>query len=320
MQLYIEPDRLRDADEPPTEEKQYNLNLKVTRQLLSRIGKPHIVADSYNYLTVGIEYGEDWAALEAEGFLIYAVLIAPDGRAMDRLVTGAEITKEQGINLSDGTWLITLHADKRDESHDMEERITTNAVVFEVFESGLRDGEAFALALDESTRILTKALKLIDEAREIAARAEAAETALKEIVDGAVGSARAAAEAANAAKEAALETLRAAEALPEVIEAADEAAENARIATEDANTATQNARIATEDANTATENAQTATKNAQTATREMNALREVIQRKLDNGELKGEPGEDADIADVIQVGRAPVGTPVLWVDTNEEVE
>ena len=90
---------------------------------------PLIVADSINYITARFAFDKDW-----EGRAVTAFFTQGD-KAISAAVTNNEITAEQGINLTAGTWEVKLTGVKGDS------RITAGPVKINVLPFGSVDGE-----------------------------------------------------------------------------------------------------------------------------------------------------------------------------------
>lgn len=90
---------------------------------------PLIVADSINYITARFAFDKDW-----EGRAVTAFFTQGD-KAISAAVVNNEITAEQGINLTVGTWEVKLTGVKGDS------RITAGPVKINVLPFGSVEGE-----------------------------------------------------------------------------------------------------------------------------------------------------------------------------------
>ena len=90
---------------------------------------PLIVADSINYITARFAFDKDW-----EGRAVTAFFTQGD-KAISAAVTNNEITAEQGINLTAGTWEVKLTGVKGDS------RITAGPVKITALPFGSTEGE-----------------------------------------------------------------------------------------------------------------------------------------------------------------------------------
>ena len=90
---------------------------------------PLIVADSINYITAKLTFDEDW-----EGRAVTAFFTQGD-KTISAAVVNDEITAEQGINLTAGTWEVKLTGVKGDS------RITAGPVKITALPFGSTEGE-----------------------------------------------------------------------------------------------------------------------------------------------------------------------------------
>lgn len=90
---------------------------------------PLIVADSINYITAKFTFDEDWEGRAVTAFFTQG------NNTISAAVVNNEITAEQGINLTAGTWEVKLTGVKGDS------RITAGPVKINVLPFGSVDGE-----------------------------------------------------------------------------------------------------------------------------------------------------------------------------------
>lgn len=128
---------------------------------------PLIVADSINYITARFAFDKDWDGRSITAFFVQKKTV------ITALVQNNEITAEQGINLTAGTWEVKLTGDKGDS------RITAGPVKVNVLPFGSVDGELPDISLTQYEQLLGMIGNLTDlttEAKEnlVAAINEAA--------------------------------------------------------------------------------------------------------------------------------------------------
>lgn len=130
---------------------------------------PLIVADSINYITARFAFDKDWDGRSITAFFVQKNTV------ITALVQNNEITAEQGINLTAGTWEVKLTGVKGDS------RITAGPVKVNVLPFGSVDGELPDISLTQYEQLLAMIGNLTDlttEAKEnlVAAINEAAST------------------------------------------------------------------------------------------------------------------------------------------------
>lgn len=130
---------------------------------------PLIVADSINYITARFAFDSDWDGRSITAFFVQKNTV------ISALVQNNEITAEQGINLTAGTWEVKLTGVKGDS------RITAGPVKVNVLPFGSVDGELPDISLTQYEQLLAMIGNLTDlttEAKEnlVAAINEAATT------------------------------------------------------------------------------------------------------------------------------------------------
>lgn len=144
------------------------LTITVRGQQL-QLRTPLIVADSVNYITAKFTFDGDWEGRAVTAFFVQ------DDKTISAAVVNDEITAEQGINLTAGTWEVKLTGVKGDS------RITAGPVKVNVLPFGSVDGELPDISLTQYEQLLGMIGNLTDlttEAKEnlVAAINEAATT------------------------------------------------------------------------------------------------------------------------------------------------
>lgn len=131
---------------------------------------PLIVADSINYITARFAFDSDWEGRSITAFFVQGNTVIPAA------LNGNEITAEQGINLTAGTWEVKLTGVKGDS------RITAGPVKINVLPFGsIEGGELPDISPTQYEQLLAMIGNLTDlttEAKEnlVAAINEAATT------------------------------------------------------------------------------------------------------------------------------------------------
>lgn len=103
---------------------------------------PLIVADSINYITAKFTFDEDW-----EGRAVTAFFTQGD-KTISAAVVNDEITAEQGINLTEGTWELKLTGVKGNS------RITAGPARITVLPFGTIDGDLPDISLTQYEQLL----------------------------------------------------------------------------------------------------------------------------------------------------------------------
>lgn len=115
------------------------LKFTVEGQKLSLIGDPHVVADSFDYLTGAFRFysGYDWDLTEKHVFFQLGT-----NTPYEVILTDDEFLKTDHVNLTTGVW--DIHVVGYDiNGATLVERITTDVVQLNVERSGISDGEPF---------------------------------------------------------------------------------------------------------------------------------------------------------------------------------
>lgn len=115
------------------------LKFTVEGQKLSLIGDPHVVADSFDYLTGEFRFysGYDWDLTEKHVFFQLG-----EGTPYEVVLVDNKFVKTDHVNLTTGTWSIYVIGYDINGA-TLVERITTNKVSLTVDASGVPEGEPF---------------------------------------------------------------------------------------------------------------------------------------------------------------------------------
>lgn len=112
-----------------------NFIFNITGQELSLRATP-VVADRVNYLTAEFHFSDDW-----KGHTKYAHF-EHGNNVYDIMLVDDKIPATAGLNLTKGTWVISVHGAIMNGT-TLKQRIPTNTVVVRVKESGYKNGEPF---------------------------------------------------------------------------------------------------------------------------------------------------------------------------------
>ena len=115
------------------------LKFTVDGQKLELLGDPHVVADSFDYLTGSFKFysGHDWDLTEKHVFFQLGT-----GTPYEVTLTDDEFVKTDHVNLTTGAW--DIHVVGYDiDGATLVERITTDVIQLTVERSGISDGEPF---------------------------------------------------------------------------------------------------------------------------------------------------------------------------------
>lgn len=115
------------------------LKFTVDGQKLELLGDPHVVADSFDFLTGSFKFysGHDWELTEKHVFFQIGT-----GTPYEVTLTDDEFVKADHVNLTTGTWSIYVIGYDIDGA-TLVERITTNKVSLTAQISGVPEGEPF---------------------------------------------------------------------------------------------------------------------------------------------------------------------------------
>ena len=115
------------------------LKFTVDGQKLELLGDPHVVADSFDFLTGSFKFysGSDWDLTEKHVFFQLGT-----GTPYEVTLTNDAFVKTDHVNLTTGTW--DIHVVGYDiNGATLVERITTNVIQLNVERSGVSEGEPF---------------------------------------------------------------------------------------------------------------------------------------------------------------------------------
>ena len=115
------------------------LKFTVDGQKLELLGDPHVVADSFDYLTGSFKFysGHDWDLTEKHAFFQLG-----EATPYEVTLVDDEFVKTDHVNLTTGVWSIYVIGYDIDGA-TLVERITTNKVNLTVDASGVPEGEPF---------------------------------------------------------------------------------------------------------------------------------------------------------------------------------
>lgn len=133
------------------------ITFTVTGQAL-KLSAPVVAADTLNYLTARFVFQTaDWDGT------VKIAHFSNGTESAEVELTDDEIRAEDGLNLTEGYWQVSLTGHDTDGG-EMTRRITTNIVTLPVVPSGVEDGEPLPSLPSVGEQILAQMTELRDEA------------------------------------------------------------------------------------------------------------------------------------------------------------
>ena len=118
------------------------MKFSINKQILKRVDATRVVSDTVKYLEASFSFSDDWADLTKlacfqKGENIYEIELAFDSDTGDYVITAGD-----GLNLSSGTWTISVVGVSVTDSV-LDKRITTYPTTITILQAGALGGDAF---------------------------------------------------------------------------------------------------------------------------------------------------------------------------------